>query len=110
MFTNDFWVAIGALFVNGCCCSVRIQIGYLYMMEFMPKKNQAFAGTLYFMLEVAVGLLGVLYFSCISTHWFDFLAVGYVLLLIGTACSFCIPESPKFLFMKGMYERSSEAL
>ena len=63
MFTTNFWIAVFSIFLNGMMCSIRVQIGFLYMMEFIPVNKHPFAGSFYFVLEVTVALFGVVYFS-----------------------------------------------
>ena len=110
MFTNQFWVAIAALFVNGMCCTIRAQIGILYMMEFMPLAKLPFVGSFYFLMETFTALLGVLYFASLSNDWFGYVAVGYSMQICGTILIIFIPESPKYLFKKGMILEASTVL
>ena len=95
-------MAIFGLFGLGLTSTVRVQIGILYMMEFTPKKYLPFTGTFYFLMEITTALFGVLYFSSLSKNWFGYVFVGYIMQAIGTIMAFFIPESPKYLFKKGL--------
>ena len=110
MFTSNFWAAIFALFINGLCSTTRVQIGILYMMEFFPIKDIPLGGTLYFVMEIVCALFGVLYFSYLSVNSQGYLAIGYTMQIIGSIIAFFIPESPKYLFKKGLLEETSKVL
>ena len=101
VYTTNFWLACFALFLNGLCCTSRVQIGILYMYEFIPRKNIPAGSTAYFQMEAATALFGVLYFSVISTDAQNFLYIGYAMQIIGSILAFFIPESPKYLFKRG---------
>ena len=62
------------------------------------------------MLETVTALLGVFYFACLSKHWFGYILVGYIMQIIGTICVFFVPESPKYLFKKGLKEETAQVL
>ena len=38
LVTTELWVMILMWFLFGMCCSIRIQVGYIYLTELMPKK------------------------------------------------------------------------
>ena len=61
-------------------------------------------------MEIVTALFGVLYFAAISKNWIGYIAIGYVMGLVGTVCVYFLPESPKYLFMKGHYEETARIL
>ena len=46
-FNTNLNAMIGLGFIFGMVCTLRVNIGYVYMSEMMPKKYQTFCGTLY---------------------------------------------------------------
>lgn len=98
MFTNSLNVMIAAYAALGFNSSIRINIGWVYLMELMPKKGQALTGTIWFVFEASVVLWATLYFSqSQSRNWIYCSLVGYCLQIIAFFGSFILPESPKFL-------------
>ena len=110
MFTTEFWVAVFGLFGIGLTSTVRVQIGILYMMEFIPKDYLPHAGTFYFLMEITTALFGVLYFSSLSKNWFGYVFIGYLMQAVGTVMTFFVPESPKYLFKKGLTLQAAAVL
>jgi MFS family permease len=86
--------------------TARVSIGFVYMMEFIPKENHAFLCT-FFMIQVPfITLLATVYFVYISKHWFWFCSIGVVMLVFVDVFSLWLPESPKYLLKTG---KTSEA-
>ena len=48
------------------------------MIELMPKSQQSWIGTAWNCFEGSINLFATYYFMKISTHWFNFVAVGLV--------------------------------
>ena len=80
------------------------------MMEFMPLGKLPFVGSFYFLMETVTALFGVLYFAELSKDWFGYVAIGYAMQICGTILIGFIPESPKYLFKKGMILEASQVL
>ena len=64
------------LFTWGLFNSCRTNIGYLYMIELMPKKDQGTVGTVWNCIEGSINLFATLWFMNVTTHWFGFVSIG----------------------------------
>ena len=51
MYTTDLYMMIGILFTFGLVNSIRTNIGYVYMVELMPKSYESFIGTFWNCVE-----------------------------------------------------------
>ena len=67
---------IGIMFCFGFLCSVRLNVGYVYIMELLPEKYQNMVTTIWSVQEIAIYTFAVLYFWLISTHWFYYALMG----------------------------------
>ncbi|CDW73598.1 solute carrier family member 5 [Stylonychia lemnae] len=94
----------------GFCSLGRASVGYLYMQELTPIKQQTIIGTI---LSITGGLVTVfiaLYFLYVSKHWEGFQIFGCATnFLIVVSIPF-LPESPKYLISKNRYEDARDSL
>ena len=60
---------ICVLFGFGMNTSLRINVGYIYLMELMPAKSQTFVGTVWNIGEACIYLIGTIYFWQVSKDW-----------------------------------------
>jgi len=97
LFTRSLNAMIAIIFMQGFLSTVRVSIGYVYMLEFIPKPNQTIVGTWFSMQVPIITLLATLYFSEISKHWFWLVMVGVILLVCCCVLAIMMPESPKYL-------------
>ena len=70
MFFNtslDVMIFLGYLF--GLVCTLRVNIGFVYMTEFMPKRYLAFYATMYNIFETLISLFAAIYYWLITKHW-----------------------------------------
>ena len=59
---ESFNVMLGLAFCFGLLNSIRMNIGYIYMMELFPMKGQALFGSIWLAFEGAIMLFASLYF------------------------------------------------
>ncbi|TNV80292.1 hypothetical protein FGO68_gene6246 [Halteria grandinella] len=88
----------------------RASIGYIYMQELTPTKQQTVVGTL---VQVGTGLVQILaavYFAFISKQWQYYQFLGWTLNLLVVISLYWIPESPKYLQSKRRFEECRESL
>ena len=91
----DFMIIIQ--FIFGMESSIRVGIGYIYLIEFFPEEKKNMIGTFWNMLEGAVYLLGTIYFWLIDKHWLPFVMIGFVMQCWVTLSVWTMPESPRYL-------------
>lgn len=104
-FSHSIPLTTGLMFVLGTCCVGSRALGFLYLMELLPKRWQVPSGTLLNVFDTCIPVLEVIYFWKISKEWTTFViifgeCIG-VLVIFGT---FMLPESPKFLITMKRYD------
>ena len=101
---------MAAMFVLGVASSIRIPVGYNYMVEMFPVHLQAYAGIPWMVLEAIIPLFCALYFWKVDTNWVKYFMFGYSMQIFAFIASFIIPESPRFSLEMRRYEELKETL
>ena len=96
-FTTRIEWMIVVTFVFGLATTIRVNVGFVYMMELMPKRNQSFYASTYNTFEGAILLLATLYFWFVSRHWIYFTLIGFGLSTWNVIAIQFVPESPRLL-------------
>ena len=109
VLTKSINVLIACQFAIGLGSTARCQVGFIYFMEFIPKRLQSAIGSSFFILESIIGLSGAIYFFW-ATSAYPYLYIGYSFQVIGAITSFGIPESPKFLLSVKQYDLARVSL
>ena len=107
LFTQSWTVIILMSLCTGLLTPIRMQVGYNYILEFCPKRNQVTAGTLYMMFDMVVYMVTVLYFWKISIEWVPYYSIALVFNGVAFCGSLWLPESPRMLLELG---REDEAI
>jgi hypothetical protein len=85
--------------------------GLNYILEFLPQVSQKNYITFFTMLDYPSILIISMYYQYVNVSWYGQQFLG---LILSTICvSYCIimmPESPKFLYMKGKFEESRKII
>ena len=76
--TDSVNVMIVISLALGAVSSLRINVGYIYLMELMPKSKQTAIGTFWNVIEGLIILFGPIYFWLISSDWTYLFFCGYV--------------------------------
>ena len=98
------------IFCFGMNSSIRINVGFVYLMELMPKKKQTLAGTAWNIGEAFTYFIGTVYFWKINKNWEYISLVGYCMTIVAfLGCSY-LPESPKLLLELGRPEEALQSL
>jgi len=109
MASHSYWLTVGCIFLIGALESIRISIGYTYVMELMYEPDRSFYGTVWNVNEGLIYLWATIYFGLIAKAWFPFVSIGYMLSVISTIGVFFYPESPCYLVKKGLYAEASKS-
>ena len=88
-------VVLSGLF--GMLASVRVSVGFIYLMELMPKSSRTTVGSVSNICGGCIYPLATLYFWFVSKNWLYFVANGYFLCLFSACSALLLPESPYFL-------------
>ena len=93
----------------GAASSIRINIGYIYLMEVLPKKAQTPVTSGWNVQEAAIYVAATIYFWKISKHWQYFLLIGWIFNVISVVLLFFMPESPRWLIQVGKLDEARKA-
>ena len=85
------------MFSFGMMASVRVNVGYVYLMELMPKNKQTLVGTLWNVGEAMIYFIATIYFWKVSKNWYFIVLVGYAMQMFSFFGSLLLPESPRLL-------------
>jgi MFS family permease len=103
ILSHNFYVSLAAFFILGVCAAGRASVGYFLAMELLPTERVRFASSIFMCLDNSINIFATLYFMIISNnslYWELFALFASVSSLI--AVIFFIPESPSFLYEKGL--------
>ena len=110
LFSRNLVLTIVIMFFFGGVSVGRASIGFLYLMEFIPLKQQTVVGTFLQVFNSATTITACFYFVYISKYWLWFQMVGCAINLIVVICLFYVPESPKYLISKNRFDDARKAL
>ena len=97
-------------FVFGLMTTFRVNIGFVYMMELMPKSKQTFYATFYNIVDGSNLLTGTIYFWFISKDWIYFTMIGFVLQTFNVIAVWFLPESPRLMIELKRFDEAEVAL
>ena len=99
------------VFLIGLAMPMRVFIGYIYAMEFLPLKHTTLATGLTLGFDGLGICLAALWFLYVDKDWKSFVGLS-TFWAYGTAVFIwcAIPESPKFLLSKGRYDEARQVI
>ena len=109
-FTNHWSVVIAMTFCIGLASSLRIQVGFNYLIELFPEKHRVLAGTIYSCLDGTVYMITTLYFWKIDREWSKYFLLVFGANIISLIGSSFLPESPRMLVDLGKEDEAIESL
>lgn len=110
LFSDKFVYSLGLIFVFGICGSGRGSIGYLYLLELMPKADKVLIGTLNFATSESLFVWSALYLKYVSKNTTDLLIIGIVINFLCDIAICFIPESPDYLYAVKDYQGARDQL
>ena len=110
LFTTSWTVMIVVMAGFGLTTTTRLIVGFTYLTEIFPKNRQVAVVTINLVENSVVYILGTIYFWQISTNWFYFDLLGYIVSVVTCILAFFIPESPRFLLAHGKVEETKKAI
>ena len=109
-FTTHWSVVIVMALCIGLVASLRVQVGFNYLIELFPKNMQVLAGSVYCVLDGIVYIITVVYFWKISNDWSNYFLFVFVANLISLIGTLFLPESPRMLADLGKKEEIVKSL
>lgn len=85
---------------------MRVFVGYIYAMEFLPAKRTTFISALTLGNDGLMMAIAALWFMLISKNWKAIFTLATVMVFVAFILVYRLPESPKFLISKGRYEEA----
>ena len=77
LITDHISVMIAIYFLFGMLSSIRIQVGFVYLMEVTPTSSQSLANSVWSVQETLIYTVAIVYFWKISKEWFWYCLIGY---------------------------------
>ena len=108
MFTKSWAVVYVVGFLLGAVTSLRIQVGFNYLIEFYPVKYQTAAGVAYCVADGLVYMIATLFFWKISRDWEMYWLFPLIINGISTIGVFFMPESTRILVRQGRITEAVE--
>ena len=100
-------VMYGLSFLFGVCIAGRYTVGYVFLVESMPKAYQVRIGLLVDVFETAILIWITLYLSFVSKNWLGIQMFALTVNVLGLfLCFFLIKESPRYLLETGRNEHA----
>jgi len=103
-FTTDYYMMVLLIFLLGSLTTIRVSVGYLYLVEFFKYSEIAYIGSLISFYQGIAIIFMAVYFWKISKDWIYYHYVTIALQIYGTITTFFVPESPKWLIETGNHE------
>lgn len=111
LVNTDYWLTLGLMFCMGILTTIRISIGYTYLMELIPADKKTLYSTIFWVCIAGVSsFLSTLYFAFISKNWVYLILGGTILNIIAGVCCLFLPESPLWLLKTGDSDGAEAAL
>jgi SP family arabinose:H+ symporter-like MFS transporter len=128
MMAPGAFILISARLIGGIGIGVASMICPLYISEFSPPSFRGRMVTLYqlaitigivaayfsnawlFRISPDAGLSGWLRFVLVTEKWRGMIGLGIIPSIIFLFCLFIVPESPRWLLLKGQHQRAMEYL
>jgi len=107
--TRNLIVMLFIMFSFGGLSAVRVGVGYVYLMEMLPRSKQTSVTSGWNTQEALIYVFATIYFWKISRHWFWFVLIGFVWQILSCVLLFWMPESPRYLITVGKLEEARKA-
>jgi len=97
-------------FLIGVAIPSRYHIGFVYLMELLPKSKQNFYGAFVNTFNVAGLMLAALYFRFVSKQWTYFCYLSIFMQVVCVVGTCFLPESPRLLIEHQRLDEAEQSL
>ena len=101
LLTTSYWAMVGLLICFGIAAAGRINVGTVYLTEWLPRKNQTMVHVIHHSGQSLSYILYTLFFWHFSSETMYVSAFGCAVCILTTILACFIPESPRLLCAKG---------
>lgn len=110
ILSKNIYLTIGCYLIVGLCAGGRVAIGTIYISEFLPKKYWALAITMKNVFDSSIMIVQSIYYS-FCKNWIYLHLLGLSIAIVIVICLyFLLPESPKYYYSKGQFDKCREIL
>ena len=88
----------------GLAMPMRVFVGFIYCMEFLPVKNTQLAAAATLGFDNLMLMISAFFFMSISKEWKALFGIGTGMSYVAIALLHNMPESPKFLVNKNRFD------
>ena len=79
LWTQNFNLMVGVLFIFGILSSIRLNVGFVYLLELIPRNKHTLIVTCWCIGEALIYLLATVYFHYVSKDWIYLGIIGYLM-------------------------------
>ena len=94
------------IFMLGLAMPMRVFVGYIYAMEFLPSEKTTFVTSLTLGIDGFMMGVSALWFMLISNNWKTIFTFATILVYLSFVLVWSMPESPKFLVTQGRFNEA----
>lgn len=111
LFSTSLYFSYGLIFLMGLSMPMRVFVGYIYSMEFLPLNRTEMATALTLGCDGLGITIAALWFMFVSKDWKTFFLMTTILCYLSFIFVFCtMSESPKFLVSRGKYQAARSVI
>ncbi len=110
LLSRSLELTIALFFLLGLTCTGKSSTGYVYLMELIGAKWQAWASVYMMLLDSITMIMLAVYFKYITKEWMYFQIFGITLLTLASIAVYWVPESPKLLHSQKKYDLARKSL
>ena len=98
------------VFLMGLAMPMRVFVGFIFCMEFLPIKSTQLAAATTLGLDNLILMFSSLFFMYISKEWKALFGLGTIMSYIALVVTYHMPESPKFLVNKNKFQEARDVI
>ena len=110
LFTTSRNFAYFCIFLIGLAMPMRVFVGFIYCMEFLPIMSTRMASATILGLDNLVLMFASLFFMYISKEWKALFGIGTMMAWAALALVYNMPESPKYLVNKNRFAEARQII
>ena len=110
LLTKNYWVMVALLCGFGVAAAGRINVGTVYLTEWLPKKNQTAVHVIHHSGQSLSYICYTIFFWFLSNQTVYVSGLGCLVCILTTVMTCFIPESPRLLLAKGKAKELQKAI